>query len=352
MNPDPLQGLILISLAGVATACFYAPFKRVRGWSWETYWLVFGVTSWVIVPWLVAAAVVPKLPDVLSAVPARSLALTAFFGALWGVGSLTNGLALRYLGMSLGWAIPLGLCAVLGTLLPAAFAGRFNQLLHTDSGRMTLVSVFIGLIGIATCALAGARKDRELSDDQKQSSISEFNLSRGLWLSILSGAMSACMALGIAAGKPIAAAALEHGTPSLWQNTPLFAVLLLGGFATNGLYCISLGKRNRKLHELASAPEASLSLNYVLCILAGGLWYLQSLFYGMGETKMGRYNFAGWSALMACIIICSNLWGVAFREWAGTSAATKRLLALGLAILFVSALMTSYSGYLASRESY
>lgn len=211
--------------------------------------------------------------------------------------------------MSLGWAIPLGLCAVLGTLLPPAFAGRFGQLLHTGSGRMTLVSVFVGLIGIAICALAGARKDRELPDDQKQSSISEFNLSRGLWLSILSGAMSACMALGIAAGKPIAEAALEHGTPSLWQNAPLFAVLLLGGFATNGLYCISLGKRNRKLHGLASSPEASLPLNYVLCIVAGGLWYLQSLFYGMGETKMGRYNFAGWSALMACIIICSNLWG-------------------------------------------
>lgn len=114
--------MILISLAGVATACFYAPFKRVRGWSWETYWLVFGVTSWVIVPWLVAAAVVLELPNVLSAVPARSLALTALCGG----GSLTNGLALRYLGMSLGWAIPLGLCAVLGTLLPAAFTGRFG----------------------------------------------------------------------------------------------------------------------------------------------------------------------------------------------------------------------------------
>ena len=168
----------------------------------------------------------------------RALLLSFIFGALWGVGSLTGGLALRYLGMSLGWAIPLGLCAVLGTLLPPAFAGLFHELLDSDSGQMTLASVLVGVVGIAICAKAGILIDRELLIAQKQETIHEFNLARGLRLSLLSGVMSACMAFGIAEGRPIADSALRHGTPELWQNTPLFEVVLLGRFITNCTWCL------------------------------------------------------------------------------------------------------------------
>ena len=350
MTASPLTGLMLITLAGVATACFYAPFKRVRGWSWEMSWLVFGVISWIVCPWVAAWVTVPHLGAVLSSTPPMALFLTYLFGAMWGVGSLTNGLALRYLGMSLGWAIPLGLCAALGTLIPPAVGGTFHELLISRSGQMTLASVAVGLLGIMICAVAGARKDRELSAEQKQDSVSEFNLSRGLWLSVFSGAMSACMAFGIARGKPIAEAALRHATPDLWQNTPLFAVLLFGGFTTNCVWCLSLLMRNRNAGQLTQRNAAPLVVNCLLCIVAGSLWYLQSLFYGMGETKMGHYRFAGWSALMVCIIVFSNLWGLAFREWKGTSTATKRWLVAGLVVLAISAFMTSYGSYLGGAE--
>lgn len=350
MTANPAIGLTLITLAGVATACFYTPFKRVRGWAWETYWLVFGVTSWILCPWLAAWLTVSDLRTVLAATPPLTLFLTFAFGAMWGVGSLTNGLALRYLGMSLGWAIPLGLCAALGTLIPPAVDGAFPELLESNSGRMTLVSVVVGLVGIVICAIAGASKDRELSREQKQQSVSEFNLSRGLWLSVLSGVMSAAMAFGIARGKPIAAAALQHGTPDLWQNTLVFAVILLGGFVSNCVWCVTLSLRNGTSSQFGNANDNSLVGNYALCVLAGTLWYLQSLFYGMGETKMGHYRFAGWSVLMVCIIIFSNLWGLAFREWTGTGRATKAWLVTGLVILAASALMTSYGSYLAQSE--
>jgi L-rhamnose-H+ transport protein len=239
---------------------------------------------------------------------------------------------------------------VLGTLLPPAFAGTFHELLDTDSGRMTLASVFVGLLGIAICAQAGMSKDRELSTEQKQETVREFNLARGLWLSLLSGVMSACMAFGIAEGKPISQTALEHGTLTIWQNTPLFAIVLLGGFATNCIWCLFLGIRNRTIGGFVQADGGSLVANYFLCALAGVLWFLQWLFYGMGETKMGHYRFAGWSVLMVCIIIFSNLWGLAFREWTGTSRVTKRWLFVGLLVLAASALMTSYGSYLASLE--
>ncbi len=351
MTASPLTGLMLITIAGLATACFYTPFRGVRGWAWEKYWLVFGVFSWVVCPWLAAWLTVPHLGNVLSSVPSATLAPTFLFGAMWGVGSLTNGLALRYLGMSLGWAIPLGLCAALGTLIPPTVAGTFHELVESRSGQMTLSRVVLGLVGIMICAIAGALKDRELSAEQKQKSISEFNLGRGLWLSALSGAMSACMAFGIARGKPIAEAALLNGTANLWQNTSLFAVLLLGGFATNCIWCLVLMARKRNVVHVTEVSNSLVLSNTLLCMLAGGLWYLQSLFYGMGETKMGHYRFAGWSVLMVCIIIFSNLWGLAFQEWSGTSRATKRWLITGLVVLAISALMTSYGSYLAGVET-
>jgi L-rhamnose-H+ transport protein len=351
MSTNPLLGLALITMAGIATACFYAPFKQVRGWAWETYWLAFGVVSWIVGPWLAAWLTVPDLGKVLAAAPPRALLLSFVFGALWGVGSLTGGSALRYLGMSLGWAIPLGLCAALGTLLPPLAKGTFHELLDYRSGHMTLASVLVGLVGIAICAKAGVLKDRELSTEEKQAAISEFNLARGLWLSIVSGVMSACMAFGIAEGKPIAESALQHGAPELWQNTPLLAVVLLGGFVTNFTWCITLGLRKRTLGPLVQGGGSRLALNYLLCTLAGSLWFLQMLFYGMGETQMGRYKYASWSLLMVSIIIFSNLWGLAFREWAGTSRATKRWLFVGLLVLAASGLMTSYGSYLATIES-
>ncbi len=352
MSADPLTGLALITMAGIATACFYAPFKRVRGWAWETYWLAFGVISWIVGPWLAAWLTVPDLGGALVDAPRRALLLCFVFGALWGVGSLTGGLALRYLGMSLGWAIPLGLIVVLATLMPPVFAGTFHELVDRNSGRMTLASVVVAVMGIVICARAGVLKDRELSTAEKQQAIGEFNFGRGLWLSVLSGVMSSCIALGIAEGKPIAVSALCHGAAELWQNTPLFAVLLLGGFVTNCAWCLLLSVRNRTAREFVRGDAVRLSANYLLCILAGSLWYMQWLFYGMGETKMGRYSFAGLSVLMVCIIIFSNLWGLAFREWAGTSRATKRWLFVGLLVLAVSALMTTYGGYLAMSESH
>jgi L-rhamnose-H+ transport protein len=239
----------------------------------------------------------------------------------------------------------------LGTLVPPVVAGTFHELLENRSGYVTLASVVVGLMGIAICAKAGVSKDRELSTAQKQQAISEFNFRRGLWLSALAGVMSACMAFGIAEGKPIAAVALEVGTLPLWQNTALFAVILLGGFCTNAAWCITLGLRNRTSREFVEVNGSSLALNYILCVLAGSLWYMQMLFYGMGETKMGHYRFAGWSVLMVCIIIFSNVWGLIFREWSGTSRMTKSWLVAGLAVLAVSAIMTGYGSYLAMSET-
>jgi L-rhamnose-H+ transport protein len=224
------------------------------------------------------------------------------------------------------------------------------ELIHRTSGLITLSSVVVGLVGIVICTIAGISKDRELSTAQKQESVSEFNLGRGLWLALLGGVMSACMAFAIVVGKPIAESSIRHDTPALWQNTLLFAVALLGGATTNLTWCVILSIRGRTTHEFVSSDKP-LVRNYLLCLLAGGLWYQQFLFYGMGETKMGEYRFASWSVLMVSIIIISNLWGLVFREWQGTSSRTKGWILAGLLVLGVSALMTGYGSYLATFET-
>jgi L-rhamnose-H+ transport protein len=351
MTSDPFIGLALIMVGGLAAASFYTPFKRVRGWSWETYWIAFGCISWVIGPWIAAFITVPQLREVLTDSPPSALLLCFIFGVLWGIGSLTNGLAIRYMGLSLGWAVPLGICSLLGTLMPPVMAGEFGDLIHKTSGFITLCSVLVGLFGIGICTIAGIAKDRELSTAEKQETVSEFNLTRGLWFAVLGGVMSACMAFAIVLGKPIAESALRHSTPQLWQNTPLFAVALLGGFTTNFVWCVFLSIRGRTTHEFIASSDKPLLQNYSLCLLAGILWYLQFLFYGMGETKMGQYRFASWSVLMVCVIIFSNLWGLIFHEWRGTSRATKTWIVAGLVVLGVSAMMTGFGSYLATFES-
>lgn len=348
MNPNPFLGVILHALGGLAAGSFYIPYKRVRNWAWESYWLVGGVFSWIVAPWFVAALICPHLLDVLRAAPGRSLFWSYFFGVLWGIGGLTFGLSMRYLGMSLGYALALGFCAAFGTIIPPVFTGAFAGLISTASGLITMAGVAVCLIGIAICGRAGISKERELPAEQKKETIQEFNFWKGVWVAVFAGVMSACMAFAIAAGKPIAQLAVKNGTPDLWQNTPVFIVILAGGFTTNFLWCIALNFKNRTGRDYTNAGNSSLFANYLFSALAGITWYLQFMFYGMGTTKMGRYDFSSWTIHMAFIIVFSNLWGIFFQEWKGTSRRTHRIIFSGLAALVISTVVIGVGNYVAS----
>src|ERR1043166_2789234 len=275
MNANPFFGVVLHALGGFAAGSFYIPFKRVRHWAWESYWLVGGFFSWIIMPWTVAWLVCPNLLSVLRASPGRSLLWSYFFGVLWGIGGLTFGLSIRYLGMSLGYALALGFCAAFGTLIPPIFNGQFPAMTAALSGWITLAGVLVCLAGIAVCGRAGVAKESELSAGQKLAVIREFSFTKGVWVAVFAGVMSACMAFAIAAGKPIAALAVEHGTPALWQNTPIFVIILAGGFTTNFLWCATLNWRNGTARNYIDANGPSLLLNYLFSALAGITWYLQ-----------------------------------------------------------------------------
>jgi L-rhamnose-H+ transport protein len=335
-------------VGGFAAGSFYIPFKKVRNWAWESYWLVGGVFSWIIMPWLIAFITVPQLLPLLGKAPAASIIWSYVFGVLWGIGGLTFGLSMRYLGMSLGYAIALGFCAAFGTIIPPIFSGTFSDLVTNVSGFVILSGVLVCLAGIAICGWAGISKERELSTEQKRRSIKEFNFLQGLLVAIFAGIMSSCMAFGIAAGKPIASLAVEQGVWPLWQNSAVLVVVLAGGFTTNFIWCIILNIKNRSAKNYFHAGNTSLAVNYFFSALAGVTWYLQFMFYGMGTTKMGKYNFSSWTLHMAFIIVFSNIWALGFREWKGSSRRTLTLVVCGILVVVLSTILIGAGNYIAS----
>jgi L-rhamnose-H+ transport protein len=410
MNPNPAIGVLYHWLGGLASGSFYVPYRGVRRWAWETFWLTGGFFSWIIAPWVLGLLMTKDLLAVLHETPGAVLFWTFFFGLLWGVGGLTFGLTMRYLGLSLGMAVVLGLCAAFGTLIPPIFRGEFlTQVVGTTSGRVILLGIFVCLLGIAAAGVAGIFKERNMSPEQQKVTIKEFDLKKGVGVATLSGVMSACFAYGLAAGDPIKVLTMKHGTPDLWQGLPVLVVVLIGGFTTNFIWCLLLNIRNktgyqyftstsrepdgngdtedetiietaldapsRELVEhmtpakadlrvrtsvavadapasrtLASKKEGGVQVpmlaNYLLCALAGTTWYFQFFFYTMGETQMGRYKFSSWTLHMASIIIFSSLWGIGLKEWKGAGVQAGRMLALALALLVGSTVIVGYGNYL------
>lgn len=338
-------GVILHALGGFAAGSFYLPLKKIKNWSWETAWLFNGVFSWIVAPLAVAWLTVPALFGVLGGVESRVLFWTFFFGVLWGFGGLTFGLSVRYLGMSLGYAVVLGFCAAFGTLIPAIYNGMIITLLTTGSGWVVLSGIGVCLAGIGVCGYAGHLKELALTAEEERQQ--EFKLGRGLLVAGFSGVMSACMAFALAAGKPVASRAAAMGTEPLWVNSAVLVVILIGGFVTNAVWCGFLIRSNNSWKDYTNA-EAPLPKNYSLAALAGVTWYLQFMFYGMGTTKMGEYDFTSWTLHMSFIIIASNLWSLYLKEWKGSGRRAIGTLVGGILIITLSTILIGLGNYLES----
>jgi L-rhamnose-H+ transport protein len=383
MVSHPLIGVFFHWLGGLSCAAFYLPYRGVRKWSWETYWLTGGIFSWVVAPWIAALLLSHNVFDVIHQTPWPVLGHTYLFGVLWGFGGLTFGLTMRYLGISLGMAVALSYCAAFGTLVPPIFAGEFmTKIVGTESGLIILLGVIVCLGGIGLCGLAGMTKEREMPAEQKRAVIKEFNFRKGVLLATFSGVMSSCFAYGLDAGAAMNDLSAAHGTIGIWAGLPRLVIVLLGGLTTNGLWCLLLHVLNRSgaqyfsrreiptsstlpivetaveapAEEMArQAPVAAhdtplvpLGRNYLLCALAGTLWYGQFFFYTIGESQMGRYKFSSWAIHMASIIIFSTLLGLAFHEWRGSSRKAMTLLTFSLIVLVGSTMIIGWGNYLAT----
>jgi L-rhamnose-H+ transport protein len=359
MNANPFLGVVLHAIGGVAHGSFYAPLRKLRHWRWETGWLVQGLAAWVITPWLIAEITGTHPLTVLRQSPGKSLALAYLFGMMWGFGSLTFGLTMRYLGMSLGMAVALGYCAACGTLIPPLVQGTFGTMLSTMAGWMVLGGVAVCLAGIGLCGYAGVRKEREMTALEKSAAISEFSLVKGFIVATFSGIMSAGFAYGIKFGQPVAEVARNLGAADIFKNSPVFIVVMAGGFTVNCVWCLILNVRNNSMADYIRINAADgggrakgrsvITLNYLLAMAAGVIWYTGFFFYGMGTTKMGKYDFSSWSIHLAFVIVFSTICGLIALEWKGVSRRTMWWVIVAILVLIVSTVVTGFGNALAAK---
>ncbi len=388
MQPNPLLGVVFHWLGGLASGSFYVPYKGVRKWSWETFWLAGGMFSWLICPWVGALLLTKDLFAVLHAIPSYTFWMTYLMGVLWGLGGLTFGLTMRYLGMSLGMAVALGYCAAFGTLVPPIVQGQFAQkLLQTHGGNICFLGVIVCLVGIVIGGFAGVRKEKDMGNDGKSSAIAEFSLMKGLAIATFSGIMSSCFSFGFQFGDPITKNASVRRSAALdrcgWA-LPVILVILLGGLTTNFLWCLLLHVKNNSAHQYfrlrmreeqahhgGSSQTAAwrwsaggktsvqsfeigsavpLVGNWLFCALAGTFWYFQFFFYQMGESQMGNYKFSSWTLHMASIIIFGTLWGIYFKEWKGAKPATRSLVTVMLIFLIGSTVIIGWGNKISSDD--
>ncbi len=283
---NPIAGILLIALGSIGAASFYVPFKKVKEWAWESYWIVQGVAAWLIAPWLFALIFIPRgeLIPIINEAPSSAKLMAMVFGILWGFGGLTFGLSMRYLGVALGQSIALGLCAAFGTIIPAIVAGQ--DLFSSRAGILTVIGVAITVAGIAVIGYAGALKSREMTEEAKKASVKEFALKKGILIAIFSGIMSACFNFGFEAGKPIENIAIAHGTNPLFQKNPTLIFILFGGFLTNLIYCGYLNIKNKTYKDYYSFSGNVLMNNLAFTFLAGFLWFLQFHFLWHGFEQI------------------------------------------------------------------
>ena len=358
-----LLGIIFHFIGGFASGSFYIPYKKVKGWQWESYWIVGGLFSWLVVPPLAAYLTIPEFGDIISGSGGAILGITFLFGILWGIGGLTYGLGVRYLGVSLGSSIILGLCMVFGAIIPAMYydlnpvAGKdsFSAMISSQWGLTIIAGLVICMLGIIVSGKAGMMKEKELklvgTDPHGAEVKTEYKFALGMFVGIVSGVLSACFNFGLEAGQSMATIANDAWKAAnpgegefLYRNNVVYVVLLWGGLTTNFIWCMILNARNKSFSDYTNA-STPLFKNYLFSAIAGTTWFLQFFFYGMGESKLGN-GPSSWILHMAFIILVANMWGLLLKEWKGAGTKTIRTIIAGIAIIILSVLVVGYGNSL------
>jgi len=338
---NTIIGLFIIALGAMGQSSSYVPIKKVKTWAWESFWLIQGIFAWLVFPYLGALLAVPEghsLMEVLSS--GNGAAFTAlFYGSLWGIGGLTFGLSMRYLGVALGQSIALGTCSAFGTLIPAIMSGTD---LFSGKGLVLLIGVSIAIAGIAVIGFAGSLRSKNMTDEQKKAAVKDFALGKGLLVALLAGVMSACFSLGLEAAEPIKLAAIQLGSQPLFAGLPAILMITAGGFITNAVYCLYQNIKNKTIKDYFGVPAGVFVNNILFCALAGILWYSQFFGLAMGKSYFveGSVMMAfSWSILMSLNVTFSNVWGMVLKEWKGAGSKTIGVLVLGMLILIFSLIL-------------
>lgn len=334
-----ILGLLIIAIGAFCQSSCYVPINKIKDWSWESYWIIQGVFAWLILPFLGALLAVPageSLFGLFADAPSFNLWMTIFFGVLWGVGGLTFGLSMRYLGVALGQSIALGTCAGLGTIMgPVLLNIFFPELNALDSlTYAVIIGVVVTLLGIAIIGMAGSMKAASLSEEEKKAAVKDFNFPKGLAIALLAGFMSGCFNVGLEFGKDINFGEL---TDPMFRTLPATFLVTFGGFITNAIYCFYQNQKNGTWSDYTKSSVWG--NNLLFCLLAGALWYSQFFGLSLGKgflTESPTLTTLAFCILMALNVVFSNVWGIILKEWKGCSQKTITVLIIGIIVLVIS----------------
>ena len=340
-------GLLIIAVGAFCQSSCYVPINKIKDWSWESYWIVQGVFAGLVLPFLGALLAVPEgqsLFGLFAEAPSFNVWMTILFGVLWGVGGLTFGLSMRYLGVALGQSIALGTCAGLGTIMgPVLLNIFFPELNALESLTFAVIlGVVVTLLGIAIIGVAGSMKAASLSEEEKKAAVKDFNFPKGLAIALLAGFMSGCFNVGLEFGKDINFGEL---TDPMFRTLPATLLVTFGGFLTNAVYCFYQNQANGTWGDYKKGNVWG--NNLLFCLLAGALWYSQFFGLALGKgflTESPTLMTLSFCILMALNVVFSNVWGIILKEWKGCSSKTITVLICGIVVLVISCFLPQLIG--------
>ena len=357
MQTNPIFGILFHGIGAASSSSCYTPQKKTTLWSWEVYWVATATFAWLILPIAGAFLTIPNYIEVLKSVPPAVMWKSFGLGLLYGVGGLTFGLGIRYIGFSLNYAIAIGLSAALGTLMPLiwtpndGFVWEIIETFSSGPGLIVLAGIVISLLGIMVCGWAGALREKAKGDDNKTGG----NLKLGLIFATMAGVLSAVFNYALLAGEPLEQAAVDQGASVLLKMNAIYPFANGGAWVTNVIGCSFLLVRNRTAGQFVKLPgggRGKLGFYWLMAALSGTFWYFQFFFYGMGHFHMGeKFGFTSWALHMAMLILFSNVWGFFFKEWTGADKKPKRILHLGMLLIIVACILITWGNALGNSAA-
>jgi L-rhamnose-H+ transport protein len=345
---EVITGILYHSVGASCASLCYTPQKKVVHWSWQTYWLAQAAVCWLVLPLVIAWITIPNLGTVLHEAPTDAMWKTFLLGAAYGIGGTAFGMAIRYVGFSLTYAIAVGISCVLGTLIPPLVAGQLAALFSQHGSDFVIAGIAVGALGIVLCGIAGRFKEQDI--ERKQNSNSTFSLAKGLPLCLLAGVLSAVYGFSLSQGQPIADVAAKYGSGNL-QGNVIYIFSNTGAFVTTLIYCLYLHSKQKTFGEYTQLAGNKLGRNFLMAIITGMLWYSQFFFYGLGHVRMGRFQFTSWAIHMIMLVLFSTIAGLAMKEWKDCRSKTIGMLVAALLVLIVAVLVLTYGNYLGAGSN-
>jgi L-rhamnose-H+ transport protein len=356
---EVITGVLYHSVGASCAAMCYTPQRKVAHWSWQTYWLAQAAVCWFLLPLIIAWFTIPNITAVLHEAPADAMYTTFLYGAAYGIGGTAFGMAIRYVGFSLTYAIAVGISCVLGTLLPPLVHGELSSLFGQKGSGLIITGITVGALGIALCGVAGRYKEHDLEINKTAGS--NFSLAKGLPLCLLAGVLSAVYGFSIDQGKPIADIAEKYGSGNFKINV-VYIFSNTGALLSTLIYCLYLHRKqstfgeyrlpaaNNDRRSSEQKGRAQLAVNFIMAILTGILWYSQFFFYGLGHVRMGKYQYSSWAIHMIMLVLFSSITGLVMKEWIGCRKKTISMLVLALIVLILAVLALTYGNVLSEVE--